>query len=89
MTIEQYYSDKKPAPAATSTGEKLERSAKISTHDESITIPTVLYTELIRQSALYEAVINIMTNKRLEYDRERCTGIAVVLDLPYEEGGES
>ena len=86
MTIEQYYKDKKePAPAATSASEKLEASAKISTQTEYVIIPTVLYTELVRQSALNEAVINVLMSKKVIYKEET---LMALLDLPYEEGGE-
>lgn len=87
MTIEQYYKDKKePAPAATSASEKLEASAKISTQTEYITIPAIWYTELVRESTLNEAIINVLMSKKVIYKEET---LMALLDLPFEEGGEA
>ena len=85
MTIEQFYDKKEPAPAATSASEKVEKSARISAHDDNITIPTILYTELVRQSALNEAIINVLMSKKVIYKEET---LMAILDLPYEEGGD-
>ena len=63
----------------------MEASAKISTQTEYVIIPTVSYTELVRQSALNEAVINVLMSKKVIYKEET---LMALLDLPYEEGGE-
>lgn len=85
MTAEQYRGYEKPAPAATGTGGRLEHSRKLSSDRDYITIPTIMYTGLVRDSELLEIVIRILMDKRLHCEAEK-ESLMAILDLSYEEG---
>ncbi len=89
MTIEQYYKDKKePAPVQSSTGNTIcGAECASSAIGEYITVPTLMYTGLVRDSELLATAIRILMDKRIAY-YGKLDSLAAVLDLPYEEGGE-
>lgn len=89
MTIEEFYRDKKESASevcSSDTDKDLSQAGGIPANMEYITIPTVLYTQLVRQSTLNEAVINVLMSKKVIYKEET---LMAILDLPYEEGGEA
>ena len=87
MTIEEFYQDKKAsASEVCSSDTDKAKTEGIPVIGEYITIPTVLYTQLVRQSTLNEAITNILMSKKVIYKEET---LMALLDLPYEEGGES
>lgn len=89
MTIEQFYDKKEPAPVQSSTGNTIcGAECASSAIGEYITIPVVLYTELIRESGLLELVGRVLTDKRFKYLADKVEIILTVLDLPNEEDGE-
>ena len=89
MTIEQYYNDKKPASVLDDTGKSNGVKLASTPIGEYITIPTMMYSGLLRDGGLLDIVVRIMTdNKRFKYDRDRLNTLAAILDLPYEEGGD-
>lgn len=87
MTFEQW-KEKTPAPEVCIPDADKAKTDGAPVIGEYITIPTTLYTELVRRAALHDAIIGIMTNKRVKYDMDKVTSIAAILDLPYEEGGD-
>lgn len=76
----------KTALEATSAGKinGMPSSSKAA-YEDYITIPTLLYTGLIRDSGLLDVIIRIMTDNHLHEDTKVET-LAAVLDLPYEIG---
>lgn len=86
MTIEQFYEDKKAsASEVCSSDTDKAKTEGIPVIGEYITIPAIWYTELVRQSALNEAIINVLMSKKVIYKEET---LMAILDLPYQEGGE-
>ena len=92
MTIEQYYNEKRPTPEVCNSdaGKALSLTEGHPVIGEYITIPTMMYSGLLRDGGLLDIVVRILTdNKRFKYDHDRLETLAAVLDLPYEKGGES
>lgn len=88
MTIEQYYKDKKAsASEVCSSDTDKAKTEGYSVTGEYITIPTLLYSGLVGDRELLGCVVRIMTDKRLA-DYAKIDTLNVILDLPYEEGGD-
>ena len=89
MTIEEFYQDKKAsASEVCSSDTDKAKTEGCPVIGEYITIPTLMYMGLVRDSELLACVIRILTDKRIGNYRLSET-LAAILDLPYEEGGES